>query len=1755
MKKWQLFLCLSFVAIFAFFLVSYFFIVRPDRNGMGAVVPAPVKQVKEMTFGIAGTAAGAALARTEAAPIRKAVMPMLGSSPSNLKDDKNVVRDLKGVTRVRKIGLSPELLNGELDKFSKGDKLEFEFFDDARFAGNITRTGTNVNGTAALSGKLENEIYSSFATASTGGIFAAEFSIPRTGMDYAIYPRDGKYYVFEFRRLDRGAIENGDSKIPPPLPPGFVMNEVVSGKLLTAASNAANPPRPQSVGDPASPTQIDVLIAYTSSANSYATTNHGSMANAISLMMTKSQACLDNSDINIAWNLVYSYQTNYTELNTSKDLDNFTFSASYDPWNDEGATKYMEEVHSYRITYGADICALLENMEFTGGLGWQLDDTAGQKELAFHIARIQQVTWTSTDIHEAGHNMGAHHSRSQTNSPGPGLYSYSAGWQWPSSPKPSGYTVGYCTIMTYENFDNNSGNGVEYMHIDSFSDPNLSPAAGGGNPSGTTTDNNARGLREIKDVIASYYSLPGFTLSKSSLTVLENGGTGTFTVVLTTQPASNVVFSVTSSAVGEATVAPVTLTFTAANWNIAQTVTITGVNDNNLGNNASTVTVSVIDASSDNNWDPLADKTVAVTCTNDDVAGFAVSAISGNTTEAGGTATFTVRLTSQPTANVSISLSSSDTSEGTVSPATLTFSSANWNINQAVTVTGVDDSIIDGNVAYSIVTAAALSADPNYNGLNPSDVPVTNIDNDYTLTVENNGNGTTVPSGASLQTKTAAVTISATPSTGYHFVNWTVTSGSVTFENANSAGTTATASANATIRANFAINVYAIIYSAGSNGTLTGSTSQSVRHGENSTAVTAVPNAGYYFSGWSDGVMDNPRTDMGVTAAKSVTANFALNDVQITTDLTSLIVNEGVTNSFQVKLTMQPPASKTVTVSRFSGDSDITVSSGASLSFTTSNWNTYRTVTLAAAQDSDTTNGSAIIRCSSTGMTDKDVTAYESDNDYTLTVSNDGNGTTVPSGASVQTKGAAASIAATSGTGYNFLNWTVTSGSATLADANSASTTAMASADATVRANFAIKTYALTYNAGANGTVTGTSPQTINHGANGTAVTAVPNPNYHFVKWSDNMMAASRTDTNITANLTVTATFAINTYTVTFDLAGKGAVTDGGALSQTVNYGSGAIAPTVTANIGWTFTGWDKTFDNITETTNVIAQYSIITYAVTFDLAGKGTSTGGGELSQVINHGSAATAPTVSPKPGWTFNGWDNPFADVTSNRTVTALWIIGPPVIKNPGTQNAMVGVQFTLPLTVESESSLVKSVAVSGLPTGLKFDSKAMAITGVPSAVGNKVVTVTAKNDFKTPAVLTFNITVDPLPAWAQGTFNGWGVDGNDHGTATMTVTGLGKVTGKLSASGKNFPFSAASYSHSDEDEALWISTKIIVDKVDVPLIFKVANPEGVNPISLSLAKGWPAGKVEGEPAIKMYRNVWKDTGAAAILEPYIGYYTAVLPGGAEYGSGYLTITVDKAGVVKTTGKLADGTALSLSGILIIDGNEPACMFTVIYTSPAACQGGCLFGLAELVKPDEAGSHVFLRPLDGSNFLWENLNPVATADYEAGFQRELGLSGGWYDKTGNLDDYYHDKVLTVGVGSSVPASWNLTGLDLTPVLNSSGVMTGLSAPNVNLPVKVNGEWDYSAENTAGLKTGLTRATGIFKGSFKVWFDYNTTHTSKSVSYEGVLIPEREFKDDGIEGRGFFLWPDKGQYINPLGRTVTYPFNWSYDFIVQSGE
>jgi competence protein ComGF len=255
----------------------------------------------------------------------------------------------------------------------------------------------------------------------------------------------------------------------------------------------------------------------------------------------------------------------------------------------------------------------------------------------------------------------------------------------------------------------------------------------------------------------------GFTIveSSGSTSVDESGTTDTFTVVLDAQPGSDVVLSISSSDSGEATTASL-LTFTSANWDTAQTVTVTGVDDNLIdGTITSTLTLAVVDAITDDNFDSVADQTVSATTTDDDVAGFTIAETGGSTevNESSTTDTFTVVLDAQPDSDVVITVTSEDTGETTVSPASLTFTSANWDTPQTVTATGINDSVDDGSQVTSVtlIIDDAIS-DNNFDSVADQTVSVTTTDNDTAgFTVIESGGSTSVSEDGTTDTFTVVL--------------------------------------------------------------------------------------------------------------------------------------------------------------------------------------------------------------------------------------------------------------------------------------------------------------------------------------------------------------------------------------------------------------------------------------------------------------------------------------------------------------------------------------------------------------------------------------------------------------------------------------------------------------------------------------------------------------------------------------------------------------------------------------------------------------------------------------------------------------------------------------------------------------------------------------------------------------------------------------------------------------------------------------
>ncbi|MFN6164287.1 MAG: S8 family serine peptidase [Planctomycetota bacterium] len=583
----------------------------------------------------------------------------------------------------------------------------------------------------------------------------------------------------------------------------------------------------------------------------------------------------------------------------------------------------------------------------------------------------------------------------------------------------------------------------------------------------------------------------GITVSApSGTTTTEAGGTVTFTVRLNSEPTANVTIPVGSNDTTEGTVSTASLVFTPANWNTAQTVTVTGVNDNVEDGDISYIIILGAATSTDSNFSGLNPSDVNLTNTDDDTAGITVSAPSGTTTtEAGGTVTFTVRLNSEPTANVTIPVSSNDTTEGTVSTASLVFTPANWNTAQTVTVTGVNDNIDDGDISYSAVLGGATSTDSRYNGLNPSDVNLTNIDDDsagitvsapsdittteaggtVTFTVRLNSEPTanvTIPLNSDDTTEgvvgltsliftptnwTGGVTITVTGvddflddgDINYRIILGLVTSADSTYRGmdpsdvslinqdddmsgitvSTPSGTTTTeagGTATFTLRLNAEPTANVAIPVSSSDGTEgTPSTSSIVFTPANWNTPQTIT-----VTGVDDNIDDGDISySILLGAATSADTNYQginpsdLNFVNLDDDTGGIIVSApsgtttteaGGTVTFTVRLTSEPTANVTIPVS----SSDITEGtlSTGSLVFTPANWNAAQTVTVTGVNDTliDGNISYTIILGAATsgdityhGLNPSDINLINLDDDTAgITVSTPSSTTTTESGAS-----------------------------------------------------------------------------------------------------------------------------------------------------------------------------------------------------------------------------------------------------------------------------------------------------------------------------------------------------------------------------------------------------------------------------------------------------------------------------------------------------------------------------------------------------------------------------------------------------------------------------------------------------------------------------------------------------------------------------------------------------------------------------------
>ncbi len=155
-------------------------------------------------------------------------------------------------------------------------------------------------------------------------------------------------------------------------------------------------------------------------------------------------------------------------------------------------------------------------------------------------------------------------------------------------------------------------------------------------------------------------------------------------------------------------------------------------------------------------------------------------------------------------------------------------------------------------------------------------------------------------------------------------------------------------------------------------------------------------------------------------------ASVTINVITVLTERASVMIPEGGTAPFQVKLSAPPMGDTVVVVGRESGDADITVTDGTNLTFTTNTWADYQSVTLSAAEDDgDNGDGTATIVCQGgPGITNAVVAAVEDDDDFTLVVTSLYGVVSRAPETPYYDRGTEVTLIATPGLSYFFNGWT-----------------------------------------------------------------------------------------------------------------------------------------------------------------------------------------------------------------------------------------------------------------------------------------------------------------------------------------------------------------------------------------------------------------------------------------------------------------------------------------------------------------------------------------------------------------------------------------------------------------------------------------------------------------------------------------------------------------------------------------------------------
>jgi len=457
-----------------------------------------------------------------------------------------------------------------------------------------------------------------------------------------------------------------------------------------------------------------------------------------------------------------------------------------------------------------------------------------------------------------------------------------------------------------------------------------------------------------------------------------------------------------------------------------------------------------------------------------------------------------------------------------------------------------------------------------------------------------------------------------------------------------------------------------------------------------------------------------------------------------------------------------------------------------------------------------------------------------------------------------------------------------------------------------------------------------------------------------------------------------------------------------------------------------------------------------------------------------------------------------SPFLALSST---SAVGVVLKPVVSDMVVPAAAVSRSFSWQLAASQSPS---GFIVSGLPSGLTVNATTGLITGIPNAVGQPRIKVSAKNFAGSGAVKEFTLNISGLPDGVVGVFSGLLPRQNDFnsklgGWFTLTVASTGSFSGSVKSG-----LAAYSIKGRLDVPVLSIPTAVVSIPRTSPLpllTLTLTFSGGLNSVSATLSNGSLSSTGEGR------RHTWTSTSATA----YASAYNSVvdLPVNASndiaqpLGCGWQQMTIANNGFATGAGTTADGINYTFAGTLWPDGSLP--QYAILYTS----KSGSITGLPMI----SLGSTVPANRVSGWVEQIKN-GPANSTDrtYRANIPLlRRNVDGAPWIKPTVLMPVVQERP---DAPDNADIAFTKGGIDSAAQFASISQVFRIGKTNLTTFKAVN------AGNPCAITMKITASNGRFTGSLVLNDTVAGLTVKRNVSYAGILLSHTGM------GYGYFILP-----------------------------